>query len=371
MIKSFKIKLNPTEEQIEIFTKCFGLKRFIYNYCITRQSKNYEQGNKFINKFELKKETIRLKEQYNWMKELPAKIIHQATFDACESYVKFFKKLSKYPKYKSKKETYQSFWNPPDAIKFTKRKVMLQKIGWVELIERNRIPFGKEVKYYNPIISFDGLNYYVSIGVEVADNQENQNPKTEAIGIDLGIKTLAVCSNGLNNYKPNTKKIEKKLKRLQRKASRLYIAYRGKDKSKNLLKLEKYMLKLHQKKTNILNDNIHKLTTTLIKLNPEYIAIEDLNVKGMMKNRHLSKAIANCKFYEIRRQLEYKCDWNNTPLIIVDRWFPSSKMCCKCGQIKKDLKLSDRIYRCDCGAEPIDRDLQASYNIRDWKNLTV
>lgn len=365
MIKSFKVKLNPTKEQKITFHKCFGLKRFIYNYCINRQSENYKQGNKFINKFELKKETIRLKSQYKWMNELPAKIIHQATFDACIAYEKFFKKLSKYPKYKSKKETYQSFWNPPDAIKFTKRKVMLQKIGWIELAERDRIPFGKEIKYYNPIISFDGINYCISIGVEVADNQENQNPKTEAIGIDLGIKTLAVCSNGINNYKPNTKKVEKKLKRLQRKASRMYIKYRGKDKSKNLLKLEKQILKLHQRKTNVLNGNINKLTTTLIKLNPEYIAIENLNVKGMMKNRCLSKAIGDCKFAEIRRQLDYKCKWNNIPLVVIDRFFPSSKMCCVCGQIKKDLKLSDRIYKCDCGNE-IDRDLQASLNIRDW-----
>jgi putative transposase len=297
------------------------------------------------------------------MKELPAKIIHQATFDACEAYVKFFKKLSKYPKYKSKKETYQSFWNPPDAIKFSKRKVMLQKIGWVELLERDRIP--QNAKYYNPIISFDGINFWISIGIEVCDNQENNMPISEPIGIDLGIKTLATCSNGIINNKPNTKRLEKKLKRLQRKASRLYIKYRGKDKSKNLLKLEKDILSLYQKKVNILNDNIHKFTTSLIKLNPEYIAIEDLNVSGMMKNRHLSRSIADCKFYEIRRQLEYKCKWNNIELILVDRWFPSSKMCNICGQIKSDLKLSDRVYKCDCGNSE-DRDVNASKNIRDF-----
>jgi len=363
MIKSFKVKLNPTEEQKIIFHKCFGLKRFIYNYCITRQSENYKLGNKFINKFELKKETIKLKEQYEWMKELPAKIIHQATFDACIAYDKFFKKLSKYPKYKSKKETYQSFWNPPDGIKFTKRKVQLQKIGWIELVERNRIPINAH--YYNPILSFDGINYWISLGVEVDDNQVNDIPKTEAIGIDLGLKTLAVCSNEVINIKPNTKKIEKKLKRLQRKASRLYIKYRGKEKSKNLLKLEKDILKLYQRKTNILNDNINKFTTIIIKSNPEWVAIEDLNVSGMMKNRNLSKRIANAKFYEIRRQFEYKSKWNNIPLVIVDRWFPSSKVCHSCGQIKSDLKLSDRIYKCECGYIE-DRDINASLNIRDW-----
>lgn len=241
--------------------------------------------------------------------------------------------------------------------------MQLQKIGWVELIERNRIPIN--AKYYNPIISFDGVNYWISIGVEFNDNQINKTPKTEPIGIDLGIKTLAFCSNGITNVKPNTKKIEKKLKRLQRKASRLYIKYKGKDKSKNLLKLEKQILKLYQRKTNILNDNIHKFANDLIKNNPEWIAVEDLNVSGMMKNRHLSKSISDIKFAEIRRQLHYKCEWNNVDLIVVDRWFPSSKLCRMCGQIKSDLKLSDRIYRCECGHTE-DRDLQASINIRDW-----
>lgn len=364
MIKSFKVKLNPTEEQKIILHKCFGLKRFIYNYCINRQSENYKQGNKFINKYDLKKEAIKLKEQYCWMKELPAKIIHQATFDACIAYEKFFKKLSKYPKYKSKRENHQSFWNPSDAIKFTKRKVMLQKIGWVELLERNRIPFNS--KYYNPIINFDGIDYYISVGVEVEENQ-NTSIKTEPIGIDLGVKTLFTVSNKTTNDRPKdeVRKVEKKLKRLQRKASRLYIKYKGKDKSKNLLKLEVDIRKLYKRKTNLLQDNIHKFTTSLIRLNPQYIAIEDLNVKGMMKNKHLSKHIADCKFFEIRRQLEYKSKWNNVELKLVNRWFASSKTCHNCGCIHKDMKLSDRIIKCDCGYEE-DRDYNASLNIRDY-----
>ena len=364
MIKGFKVRINPTEEQKIIFSKCFGLKRFIYNYCINRQSENYKQGNKFINKYDLKKETIKLKEQYSWMKDLPAKIIHQATFDACIAYEKFFKKLSKYPKYKSKRESHQSFWNPPDAIKFTKRKVMLQKIGWVNLSEINRIPINS--KYYNPIISFDGLDYYISVGVEVEENQ-NTFTKTEPIGIDLGVKTLFTVSNKMVNDRPKEKikKLEKKLKRFQKKASRLYIKYKGKNKSKNLLKLEVDIKKLYKNKTNLLQDNIHKFTTSLIKLNPQYIAIEDLNVKGMMKNKHLSKHIADCKFFEIRKQLEYKSKWNNIELKLVNRWFASSKTCHNCGYIHKDLKLSDRVIKCDCGHEE-DRDYNASLNIRDY-----
>ena len=365
MIKGFKIRLIPTKEQIEIFNKCFGLNRFIYNYCVDKQSKNYEQGNKFINKYELKKETIRLKETNEWMKELPAKIIHQATFDCDKAFQSFFKKKAKYPNFKSKRDKHQSFWNPPDAIKFTNSSVQLQKIGKVKLLERKRIPIN--VKYVNPIVSFDGLNYYISVGVEVEENQ-NTSSKTEGIGIDLGIKTLFTVSNGMVNDRPKkrVKKVEKKLKRLQRKASRLYIKYKGKDKSKNLLKLEREISKLYSRKTNILQDNIHKFTTQLIQLNPQFIAYEDLNVSGMMKNRNLAKHIADCKFYEIRRQIEYKCEWNNVDTKLVNRWFPSSKTCHECGTIHKHLTLKDRILKCECG-NIVDRDYNASLNIRDYK----
>ena len=285
MIKGFKVRLNPTKEQIEFFNKCFGLSRYIYNYCLDKQSSNYANGNKYINKYDLKKETIRLKESNEWMKELPAKIIHQATFDCDKAFTNFFKKRADYPTFKSKKSKRQSFWNPPDAIKFTNGSVQLQKIGKVKLLERKRIPIN--VKYVNPIISFDGLNYYISVGVEVAENQ-NTSPKTEGIGIDLGIKTLFTVSNGMVNDRPKIKvrKIEKKLKRLQRKASRLYIKYKEKNKSKNLLKLEREISKLYSRKTNTLQDNIHKFTTQLVQLNPEFIAYEDLNVSGMMKNRN-------------------------------------------------------------------------------------
>lgn len=364
LIKSYKVKLHPNKTQEALILKSFGLSRFVYNWCLDKQIKNYEQGNKYINRYELRKEAIKLKDEYKWMKELSAKIIHQATFDSCDAYENFFKGLSKFPKFKSKRNKHQSFWNPQDAIKFTHNRVKLQKIGNVKMAEKNRIPI--DAKYYNPRITFDGLSYYLSVGVEVEENQTINIPKTECIGIDLGIKTLLTLSNGESHSRANVKQEQKKLKRLQRKASRLYIQYNNKNKSKNLLKLEKEILKQHKKINNIQMDNIHKITKSIIDYNPEFISLEDLNVKGMMKNRHLSRVLNECKFYEIRRQFEYKCNFYNVDIKIVDRWFPSSKKCSKCGNINKNLKLSDRIYSCSCGLF-IDRDLNASINIKNYE----
>lgn len=364
MIKGYKIKLHPNKTQEELFVKSFGLSRFIYNWCLNKQDENYKLGNKYVNRHELKKKAIKLKDEYLWMRELPAKVIHQAVFDSCDAYERFFNKTSKLPKFKSKRNKHQSFWNPPDRIKFTHNKVQLQKIGLVKLAEKNRIP--TDSKYYNPRISFDGLSYWLSVGVEINDNQVDNKPKTEPIGIDLGIKTLLTLSNGESYDKVNVRNEQKKLKRLQRKASGLYIQYRGKDKSKNLIKLEKQILKQHKRINNIQMDNIHKITKAIIDCNPEFIALEDLNVSGMMKNRYLSRVLNECKFYEIRRQFEYKGRFHGVDITIVNRWFPSSKMCSDCGQIKSDLKLSDRTYNCDCGLS-IDRDLNASINIKNYK----
>lgn len=365
LIKSYKVKLHPNKTQEQLFIKSFGLSRFIYNWCLNKQNENYKLGNKSINRYELKKDAIKLKEEYLWMKELPAKVIHQAVFDSCDAYEKFFKKLSQYPRFKSKKDNHQSFWNPPDVISFTQNKVKLQKIGLVKMAEKNRIPI--DTKYYNPRITFDGLNYWLSVGVDVDDKQINNISKTEPIGIDLGVKTLLTLSNGETHNRVNIKKEQKKLKRLQRKASRLYIQHKGRDKSKNLIKLEKEISKQHKRITNIQIDNIHKITKSIIDYNPEFIALEDLNVKGMMKNKCLSRVLNECKFYEVRRQFEYKGRFYGVDIKIVDRWYPSSKTCSCCGNIKKDLKLNDRQYVCqECGLS-IDRDLNASINIKNYK----
>ena len=241
-------------------------------------------------------------------------------------------------------------------------------MNWIRLCEKERIPIN--CKYLNPRFTYDGLYWYVSIGIEVDDN--NNLPSNDGVGIDLGIKNLAVCSDG-NTYKninktQKVRKIEKKKRRLQRSISRRYEKNKKGGsycKTSNIIKREKELLKVIKRLTNIRQNYLHQTTSEIIKRKPSFICMEDLNVSGMMKNKHLSKAVQQQCFYEFRKQIEYKSNWNNISVIIADRFFPSSKLCSCCGNIKKDLKLSDRIYKCECG-NIIDRDFQASLNLKQY-----
>ena len=247
-------------------------------------------------------------------------------------------------------------------------------MNWIRLSEYGRIPT-ENVKYMNPRIKYDGINWYITVGIEYEDS--TILPSNEGIGIDLGVKDLAICSDEHKyqniNKTQRIKKIEKRKRRLQRSISRRYennkkgISY---CKTSNIIKSEKELLKLYHRLTNIRQNYLHQITSEIIKREPSFICIEDLNVKGMMKNRHLSKAVQQQGFYKFRRQIEYKSNWNNIPIIIADRFFPSSKLCSCCGNIKKDLKLSDRIYKCECG-NIIDRDYQASLNLKRYGEMIL
>ena len=366
MEKGFKVQIFPNKEQQKLMFKSFGCSRFAYNWALAKQEENYKNGGKFILDNDLRKEFTQLKknEEYSWLKEANNNVTKQAIKDLCRSYKSFFKGISKHPKFKSRKKSKLSYYNDTFKIKFDGYKVRLETIGWVKMAE-NTIP--NDCKYLNPRISFDGIRFWLSIGCVIED-WDNKLPKTEPIGIDMGIKTLMVCSNGMNFNRVNTKKDRKKLKRLQKRASRYYdkmMKTKSFDKSKNLLKLETLILKQHQRIANIRKNNIHQATTSLIKLNPSAIVVEDLNVKGMMKNKHLSEKIADCSFYEIYRQLEYKCKWNDIKFITADRWYASSKICNHCGYKKPKLSLSERMYKCECCGQESDRDYNASLNLRD------
>lgn len=378
MIKGFRVQIFPNDYQQKEIIKFCNAARFAYNWAIATEEENYKNGGKFISGYTL---TIMFtefknKEENKWLKEISGRACKIAILNAAIAYERFFKKLTDKPKFKSKKHSKIKCATHEGTIQFTSDKVRLEKLGWVKLAQKNRIPHGDNIKYSNPKIEFDKINYWISVGVEIIDNQDNDKPKTEAIGIDLGIKTLATCSNGVNLIKPNIKKEKKKLKRLQKQVSRLYqpmideskqtkIKFDKLQKSKNLLKLEKEILKVCQRISDVLTTNIHTFTTSLIKTNPEAIVIEDLNVNGMRKNKHLSEKINEAKFYEIRRQLEYKSKWNNVELIIADRWFPSSKTCSECGYKKDKLSLSERVFKCEyCGFE-LDRDLNAAINLKN------
>ena len=272
-----------------------------------------------------------------------------------------------------------SFYQDNVAIRFTDTHVKVegfavskkrnkQRLNWIKLCEKGRIP--PDVKYTNPRFTYDGLNWYVSVGIEIPDSTDI--PTNEGIGIDLGIKDLAVCSDGYTykniNKTHKVRKIEKRQRRLQRSVSRRYEKNKKGErycKTRNLIKRQKELLKVTKRLTNMRRNHLHQTTSDIIKQKPSFICIEDLNVNGMMKNRHLSKAVQQQGFYELRRQLQYKAERNNISVIIADRFFPSSKLCSCCGNVKSDLKLSDRIYRCTCG-NTIDRDFQASLNLKTY-----
>ena len=376
MIKGFKTIIYPTKEQADKIIKFCNASRFAYNWAIALEEENYKNGGKFISGYELAKRFTQFKKQEGneWLKEISGRALKVAILNAATAYDNFFKKRGKHPKFKTKKRSKMSCATHEGTTIIEKKRIRCEKLGWIASHKHN-IPIGENIKYFNPKLSFDGDNFWFSVSVEVDDYNNNDKEKTEPIGIDLGIKTLAVCSNGKSYKKSNIKKHKKKLKRLQRKVSRQYqkmldesketkVKFSEIHKSKNLLKLESNIRKEYRKINNILTTNIHTITSELIKLNPYSIVIEDLNVKGMRKNKHLSEKINEAKFYEFRRQLEYKCKWNNVNLIIADRWYPSSKLCSSCGNRKKKLSLKERIYVCEeCGCV-IDRDYNASLNLK-------
>ena len=378
MIRGYRIKIFPNEEQKKMIHKSFGCSRFIYNWCIDRISENYNETKKTLSSIELQKEIVILKKQieYSWLNEVSANMLKQVTIDCSNAYKKWFKLIKQNnnikgkPRYKSRKSK-QNCPTRTDRMTFNERYVHLEKIGVVKL---SKVKIDLAGKLMNARLSFDGIDYWLSFSVEYKDVQLEEKPKTEPIGIDLGLKTLIYCSNGNTYEKPHTKIIDKKIKHLQRRISKIYqpmidycketrTKFSTLKKSNNLTKLEKELRKYQIRKTNISDSNIHRITSDLIKINPEKIVIEDLNVKGMMSNHKLARSIQSSKFYEIRRQLMYKCKNNNIELIVADRFYPSSKTCSSCGKIKDDLKLKDRVYRCpQCGAV-IDRDLNAAINL--------
>lgn len=355
--------------------------RFAYNWAIAKEKEQFDKNGMFLCDGDLRKEFTILKhtDEYMWLNSVSNNVAKQAIKDAVNAYKKFFKGFAKFPRFKSKKKSRPAFYQDSNKIKFTEthvkfegfsesKKTNKQKLNWVRLAEQGRIP--TNCKYMNPRVTFDGLNWWISVVVETDNCKANNDG--DGIGIDLGIKDLAICSDA-NTYKNINKswvvkKIEKKKLRLQRSISRKYeknkkgVSY---SKTHNIVKQEKLLLKVNHRLTNIRDNYLNQTTTEIVNRKPRFIVIEDLNVKGMMKNKHLSKAVQQQNFYKFRTQLQYKCEERGVQLIVADRFYPSSKLCNCCGNIKKDLKLSDRIYRCECG-NVIDRDYQASLNLKAY-----
>ena len=382
MLKSFKTEINPTQAQMQKINKTIGTCRFVYNFYLSHNKEIYESKKGFISGIDFQKwlNNIYLKEnpKYLWIKEVSSKSVKQSIMNADKAFKRFFKHQSNFPRFKKKSKSNVKMYfvknNPKDC--YCKRHhINIPTLGWVRLKEKGYIPTtedGYVIK--SGTVSIKAGRYYASVLIEIPDIKK---PELDdfGLGIDLGIKEFAVISNGIvkKNINKTTriKKLEKQLKREQRYLSRKYEDLKKRNKKmkgeatrQNIQKQILKVQKLHHKIENIRTDYINKTIAEIVKTKPSYIAIEDLNVLGMMKNRHLSKATASQKFYEFRTKLKVKCDNNGIELRIVDRWYPSSKLCHCCGTIKKDLKLSDRIYRCNCGYVE-DRDFNASLNLRD------
>lgn len=382
MIKTIKIKLLPNrKQQSKMFQSC-GAKRFAYNWALGRQKEHYDNGGKFLKDTELRKEFTRLKKQdeYKWLNDISNNVIKQAIKDSCFAYKRFLNHKSNFPKFKSRKIDTPSFYVDTDKISFTETHVKLEKIScskkknkaklnYVKLAEKNKIPIG--CNYYNPYVVYDGMNWFIYVGIEYANIKEQS--VNDGIGIDVGMKDLAICSDGKIytniNKTSKMKKLEKKKRRLQRSISRKYTRNKKGGcykKTSNIIKSEKKLLKLQHKISNIRTNYLHQVTAEIIKRKPSFIVLESLNVSRMMKNKHLSKAIQEQKLYEFCRQIEYKANWNNIEVIFADRFYPRSETCSYCGHIKSDLKLSDRVYVCDkCGMK-LGRDYNASKNLKNY-----
>lgn len=360
--RAYKTELNPNNKQKTFFNGSFGLARFVYNWGLETKIKQYKETGKSASWMTLGKMLVKKKQaDWQWMYNYPSWVHVYALKNLDDAYNNFFRRVKQgktpgFPKFKSRKHGSGKFAVNGQVVKTKSDQVRLPKIGWIRLKERNYIP--DDVRILSATISENHGRYFISVTVEEEIPDVAQEP-TNIIGIDLGIKTLAATSDG--DYIENPKALRKSMKRLKRLGR---IVSRRKKGGANRKKAIIQLAKQHNKVKNIRLDTLHKATSKLTRTK-SVLAIENLNVSGMMKNHHLAQAIGDVGMSEFRRQLEYKSGWYGSEVDIVDRFYPSSKTCSNCGQIDSDLKLSDRMFVCDCGLN-IDRDLNAAINLKQY-----
>ena len=383
MLKSFKTEINPTEEQKVKIRKTIGTCRYIYNFYLAHNKELYDKGEKFMSG---KSFSVWLNNEYLpqnpdklWIKEVSSKSVKRSIENGCIAFTRFFKHQSAFPNFKKKGKSDVKMYfvkNNPKDCRCERHRINIPSLGWVRIKEKGYILTTKDgYAIKSGHVSIKADRYYVSVLVEIPNNKIANN-SNEGIGIDLGLKDFAIVSNGKTykniNKSAKLKKLEKQLIKEQRSLSRKYENLKkGESTQKtNIQKQRLKVQKLHHRIDNIRTDYINKTIAEIVKTKPSYITIEDLNISGMMKNKHLSKAVASQKFYEFRIKLQAKCKENGIELRVVDRWFPSSKTCHCCGAVKKELKLSDRIFKCSCGYVE-DRDFNAALNLRDAATYEV
>ncbi|UVD42517.1 transposase [Staphylococcus phage vB_SauM-V1SA19] len=382
--RGITLKVNPTKEQEELMWKHVNHSRFIYNYMLERYWKALDNG-KYIdhkNMISILKE-IKNDDKYSFLNEVSRKTLVGKIDDLRETLIKYHNHEIRKPKFKSKKREPKRFPIRYDRMHFNKEKhVKVEKLGYLRIsngtYKNNKSVLENEsIKPLNPKCYYDGKYWYISFSIEVDNQYKKEKDNTnEFIGIDLGIKTLATCSNGKSykniNKSSKVKKLEKKLSRLQRQLSRKYeMNKQGKKfiKTNNIIKLEKEIKLLHRKLSNIRNTYIHTMTKEIVEQYPSEIVIEDLKVSNLRKNKHLSTSISKANWYTIREYLTYKCEDRGILLTIANQYYPSSQTCSNCGNhlTKQDkLSLSQRTYKCSCGTN-LDRDLNASINLKNYR----
>lgn len=389
-----KIRLLPTKEQEVLFRKSVGVARWSYNFFLGYNQEKYKEWledntkERFVSEGDVRKyiNNVLKRTTHTWLQEVGSNVMKQGVKDANIALQNFFKHNKGYPRFKSKKKSKPSFYVNYESLRRTTNGFHGEKIGIVKTKESlPKIPKGD--KYVNPRITYDGKFWYLSVGYEVKTKQVKLTD--DRVGIDVGLKDLAIVSNSNNSYTKKYRNInkgyrikllEKRLKRSQRKLSRKILnnieSYsenhvptytRPLNECKNIQKQKHIIQGLYRKLTNIRNNYIHQVTAEIVKNKPSQIVLEDLSIKGLVKNKHLSKSISDSKWYEFRRQIEYKAELCGIEVVIADRFYPSSKTCHVCGHVDKDLKLSDRTYRCECCGNVVDRDINASINLARYQ----
>lgn len=373
--RAYKTEIKPNNKQRTLLEKSTGVARFTYNLGLSERISLYESEKKSLTAIDQHKLLCaRKKEEFPWMYEVSKCAPQLALVDLEKAFKNFYRGLKKgikvgFPKFKSKHKSTPTFHLDSNSFYITEKTIKLAKIGNVRLKEKNYIPT-KSVKYNSLTVSKVASKWFVSINCEIEIKDPLCQPDT-VLGVDVGLKTLATCSNGqiFKNHR-YLRKTKKRLAHAQKNLARKKFDKKTKRSSNNRCKSKLKVQKIYSKISNQRKDAIHKMTSILAKTKPRYMALEDLNVSGMIKNHKLAEAIGDASFAEIKRQLIYKASWYGGEIIEIDRFYPSSKLCRICGNIKEELKLEDRTYICKCGHVE-DRDLNASINIEDFGVSTL
>lgn len=381
MLRAFKTEIDPTKEQIQVIHRTLGVCRYIYNFYIAHNKEVYEKEKRFVSGMEFSKwlnnEFLPDHPEYHWIREVGSKPVKQAIMNGEKAFRKFFKGESDFPCFKKKNRSDVKAYFPKNHLTdwtVERHRIKIPTLGFVRLKEKGYIPTKAKVR--SGTVSRKAGRYYVSVLVEMEEPHKPTKPINEGVGIDLGIKDFATVSSMEKPF-PNINKtkevidLEKRLKREQRKLSRKYESLKSRNKKEkgeatrqNIQKQVKKVQKLYQKLSNIRENHLNQVVHAVVKQEPGFITIEDLNVRGMMKNKHLARAVSQQGFYTFRRKLTHKCQAHGIELRIAGRFYPSSKTCSRCGSLKKDLRLSERTYACQSCGMTLDRDRNASINLR-------